>query len=267
MSGDNSAYATLGLRPGAGRGEVDEAYRRLIKRYHPDRMGGDSSRAAEINRAYSQIRRNPGQPAQPRRPVPVPVLPRAQPRRRTAAWLFASVVLVAGALAVASELPTRGSGRTGLANPFQWSSQTSRPAPDDRPVESTEATLVTTFEEPLQSAVIDRAIADAVKFHAIDAAASAEYSRACHNSLRDEPSLTWFDSCAAFDEATVTLTAADLYSDAGPFSPTAVMARHMGAARLLSDDMLAADSRLHQIRSRVELALVPRLDEAAAFRP
>ena len=33
-------YAVLGLRPGAGRAEVDETYRRLIKRYHPDRMGG-----------------------------------------------------------------------------------------------------------------------------------------------------------------------------------------------------------------------------------
>lgn len=265
MRGENSAYAVLGLRPGAPRAEVDEAYRRLIKRYHPDRMGGDSSRASEINRAYTQIRRDPGQPPQSRRPVPV--LPPSQPRRRTAAWLFASVVLVAGAVAVASELPLRGSGRTGLANPFQWSTPTSRAATDDRPIDATEPSLVTSFEEPLQAAVIDRAIADAVKFNAIDAAASAEYSRACHNSLRDEPSLTWFDSCAAFDEATVTLTGADLYADSGPFNPSAVMARHLGAARLLSDDMLAADSRLHQIRSRVELALVPRLDEAAALKP
>jgi molecular chaperone DnaJ len=49
-------YAVLGLRPDAGRAEVDEAYRRLIKLYHPDRMGGDGSRAAEINRAYTMLR-------------------------------------------------------------------------------------------------------------------------------------------------------------------------------------------------------------------
>lgn len=260
-------YAALGLRPGASRAEIDDAYRRLIKRYHPDRMGGDCSRAADINRAYTQIRRDPGQPVRPKRAGPVPVLPQRRPRRQRAAWLFASVVLIAGAVAIATEIPLRGADRAAMAHMFEWTSPASRGAPDYRPVNSAEASLVTSFEEPLQTEVIDRAIADAVKFHAMDAAASAEYSRACHNSLRDDPSLTWFDSCAAFDEATVTLKGADLFADSGPFNPSAVMARHMGAARLLSDDMLAADSRLHHIRSRVELALVPKLDEAAALQP
>jgi curved DNA-binding protein CbpA len=51
MTAERSAYAILGLRPGAGRAEVNDAYRRLMKRHHPDRPGGDSNRAAEINRA------------------------------------------------------------------------------------------------------------------------------------------------------------------------------------------------------------------------
>ena len=53
--------------------------------------------------------------------------------------------------------------------------------------------------------------------------------------------------------------------------PTYVVVRPhpalLGAARLLSADTLAADSRLRQIRSRVELALIPKLDEAAAYKP
>ncbi|MBA2635744.1 MAG: J domain-containing protein, partial [Sphingomonas sp.] len=52
MTEHETPYSVLGLRPGAGRDEIDDAYRRLIKRHHPDYTGGDGDRAAEINRAY-----------------------------------------------------------------------------------------------------------------------------------------------------------------------------------------------------------------------
>jgi len=54
--GDLSAYAALGLKPGADASAVERAYKRLIKQHHPDRPGGDSKRAAEINRAYRELR-------------------------------------------------------------------------------------------------------------------------------------------------------------------------------------------------------------------
>lgn len=260
MSGDHSAYAALGLRPGAARAEVDEAYRRLIKRYHPDRMGGDCSRAAEINRAYTQIRRESAAPPRPRRAVPVPVEPPRRPARRGAGWMLALILVVAGAVAVADDVPLRGSDRAAYADAFEWVT------PANGRANSTRVASFPDFEEPLQTAVIDRAIVDAVRFHAEgDRAATLEYSRACYNSLRDEPSLIWFDSCTAFDEATGTLNG-DMFADSSPFNASSIMARHMSAARLLSGDMLAADSRLHQIRSRVELALVPRLDEQPPAR-
>lgn len=260
MSGHNSAYAVLGLRPGAGRAEVDQAYRRLIKRFHPDRMGGDCSRAAEINRAYTQIRRQSGQPVRPRRAVPLPVPRRS--RRRRAGWLLASALAIAGAVAVANDAPRLGSSRPAFADPLDW------PGLGSRPTGSGAVSVLADLEQPLETAVIDRAIADALRFHGEGhLEASVEYSRACHNSLREDPSLIWFDSCAAFDEATVTLQGADLFAGSGPFNPASVTARNLGAARLLSHDMLAADSRLHQIRSRVELALLPRLDEAAGRQP
>ena len=257
MSGEDAAYATLGLSPGAPLAEVDEAYRRLIKLYHPDRTGGDGSRAAEINRAYTLIRRQSPQRPPARRSVPVPVQPRREPRRgRRAGWMMAFLVLVAGGFAVANDIPTQSATEWSYSDPFELT------APAERQSNSA-AVAPVSFEEPLQTEVIDRAVADAVKFHAAgDQQAIAEFSRACHNRLRDEPSLTWFDSCAAFDEAMVTLSGNPF--DSGPFNASSVMAREMGAAKHLSHDMLAADSRLHHIRSRVELALVPRLDEAAS---
>lgn len=47
--------AVLGLRPGASRAKVKQAYRRLAKEYHPDVRPGDSAaeeRFKEINEAY-----------------------------------------------------------------------------------------------------------------------------------------------------------------------------------------------------------------------
>src|SRR3954447_12331417 len=54
---DRSAYSTLGLSAGADWDAIERAYKKLIKRYHPDRAGGDAGRAAEINRAYRELRR------------------------------------------------------------------------------------------------------------------------------------------------------------------------------------------------------------------
>ena len=64
MAGRASAFAALGLPPGADAAAIEQAYKRLIKQHHPDREGGDSTRAAEINRAYRELRgaRVPGDP-------------------------------------------------------------------------------------------------------------------------------------------------------------------------------------------------------------
>jgi hypothetical protein len=55
MAGRVSALAVLGLEPGADAAAIEQAYKRLIKQHHPDREGGDSTRAAEINRAYHEL--------------------------------------------------------------------------------------------------------------------------------------------------------------------------------------------------------------------
>ncbi|MGI9169650.1 MAG: DnaJ domain-containing protein [Caulobacteraceae bacterium] len=53
MSPDQ-ARAILGVAPGAGRSEIERAYRRLIVRAHPDR-GGTSGLAAQLNAARDRL--------------------------------------------------------------------------------------------------------------------------------------------------------------------------------------------------------------------
>ena len=43
MAGRVSAFAVLGLEPGADAAAIEQAYKRLIKQHHPDREGGDVS--------------------------------------------------------------------------------------------------------------------------------------------------------------------------------------------------------------------------------
>ena len=55
----NDPYKVLGVSPDATDDEIKQAYRRLAKKYHPDRNPGDEEAAKkmqEINAAYEQIK-------------------------------------------------------------------------------------------------------------------------------------------------------------------------------------------------------------------
>ena len=55
----NDPYRVLGVSPDASDEEIKRAYRRLAKKYHPDRNPGDEEAAKkmqEINAAYEQIK-------------------------------------------------------------------------------------------------------------------------------------------------------------------------------------------------------------------
>jgi hypothetical protein len=255
MTAERSAYAILGLRPGAGRAEVNDAYRRLMKRHHPDRPGGDSNRAAEINRAYTLLRRRLGEPV--RMPVTVPPRRRAGPARfRRAGWIL-TIAIIGAAAVLANQDAKRGPTRSALLD-FQWT------GPDTEGGFSDESHLPS-FDDPVQPHIVTRAIADAMRFHSSgDLAGAGAYSRSCQESLRRERNLVWFDACAAFDEAMLTLYGDEDQPDSSPFNESAVLTREIAAARILSDDSLGADSHLHQIRSQVDLEILPMLDSAAA---
>lgn len=262
-----SAYAVLGVGPGADNAAIDEAYRRLIKLHHPDRSGGDAARAAEINRAYFELRRKPP-PSAPglapangdiaaaiyarraaRRRVDVAV------RRRRRIWPL--MVLAAGVLLVLER-----ERATELALDLQdgitggWRPATGGPAAGEV------APASGSIEDGLAQRTIGRAIERA---RALAATGSAEEiaaeSRACHRAMRSRPEVAQLDRCAAFDYAVTLIQDRDPVEDEGPFSASAVTARQMAAASLLTSDYMAIEGRLDAIRGRVELALAPPSSE------
>jgi hypothetical protein len=251
MAGRASAFAVLGLEPGADSAAVEQAYKRLIKQHHPDREGGDSGRAAEIIRAYREIRGGKGDPLQFNADLGL--------RRRTR-WPIAamgagaclgalmfmmgpSVPLPRPVWAAKAELPVRGAAAAAAA---------SDPMSDELHVDA-----------------IDGAVRKALHIYRTgDEMALAEESRDCQRRFRDDPGTEMLDRCAAFDDAVIGLQDRDPLRDGGPFAPLAVTGRQWSAASALSADYLAIDGRLDKIRLRVELALVPDVPPVApAVRP
>jgi DnaJ-like protein len=82
-------FAVLGVAPGASGEEVAAAYRRLAKRWHPDRAAGQDAarRMAEINAAYDLVRSERWL-ERSGRAAPPAERPQA-PRTRAGGWLSA----------------------------------------------------------------------------------------------------------------------------------------------------------------------------------
>ena len=240
-----SLYAILGLEPGADRAAVEQAYRRLIKRHHPDRSGGDAAQAAEINRAYFELRRHQ-QPVEP--PPRVHRRPRPRRARRRRGWLGPLLIVAAAALILAgwdrlADRVPRWVGELGDA-PVAASGPASVASADSAPLDG-----------PLDDAAIAAAITDAVRLvQRGDAEGLAQGSRDCHRQMRARPELAQLDRCAAFDDAVVAAADGEL-NDRGVFGASAVTARQMIAGRLLSSDYLAIERRLDRVRTSVELRL------------
>ncbi|MGN6057508.1 MAG: J domain-containing protein [Sphingomicrobium sp.] len=236
MRGDGSAYAALGLEPDADRSEIDRAYRRLIKLHHPDREGGDESRAAEINRAYRELRG---------RPDPETALEFHENEPQPGAgrgWARAALVLVVGVAALLV-----GTGPV-----------TALLSPQEQPLErsSVSAAAGDPMDQVIDAAEVSRGVRDALRISGRHSdAALLNASRDCHRQLRLEPSMKRLDRCAAFDDAVVQIQDRDPMWDRGPFSQLAVTGRQWSAASALSNDYLAVDGRLNRIRLQVELAL------------
>jgi hypothetical protein len=250
MAVDPSAYATLGLLPGADSAAIEQAYKRLIKEHHPDREGGDATRAAEIIKAYREIRaeRNLKDPLELNDEWPV------SPREGRA-WVVVALLLAAavGLLLLAQGPLANGASAGGP-----------RVAIEHAKAMAAEADPM---DQPLHVGAIDAAARRAFQIaHSRDEMALASASRDCHHQLRSDPSLLQLDRCAAFDDAVVQLEDRDPLRDQGPFSQLAVTGRLWSGATELSSDYVAIDGRLDRIRFQVELALAaasPRPDPAA----
>ena len=250
MVGRVSALSTLGLEPGADAAAIERAYKSLIKQHHPDREGGDSSRAAEINRAYRELRG--GRAATD----PLQFNDDFGRRRRRRRWPLAAAFLVgvgaALALLLGPSTPlSRGIWAAQAKLPIHRARLALRPLPE-------------AMHDRLHTKAIDQAVRQALSmFRTKDEMALAAASRECERRFRQQPGTAMLDRCAAFDDAVVGLEDRDPLRDEGPFAALAVTGRQWGAASSLSDDDLAIDDRLDQIRLRVEVALAPQIPPIA----
>ena len=236
MAGDGSAYAALGLTPDADAAAIERAYKNLIKRYHPDREGGDARRAAEITKAYRELRG----------PVAKDALELndfdAGDGRSSLGWIGVAIAAM-GAIAILLLVAGPASRITAVPSMPLGHAEAATAAGDP-------------MDAPLAASAIDRAVGAALRLNRnSDEMALAATSRDCPHQLRVEPSLAGLDRCAAFDDAVVLLQDRDPLRDQGPFSELAVTGRQWSAAQGLSDDNLAIDGRLDRIRLKVEMAL------------
>jgi len=248
MAADASAYAVLGLHDDADWPSVETAYRRLIKTHHPDRAGGDGLRAAEIIRAYRELRQ-----ARWSSGADEPLFDGETPQSQSASKLWLGSALGLAALAALLVVLVTPLGtlvddfrmRALHAGKIAWPHGSDSEAADP-------------LSGPLGSAAIDGAVLEAVRMaRSGDEGALADESRRCHGQLHLQPSLEQLDRCAAFDDAVVELQNRDPLSDDGPFGQVAITGRSMSGAGLLSDDYLAIDARLGRIRRTVERRLAP----------
>lgn len=242
MAADASAYAVLGLEPDADSAAIDQAYKTLIKQHHPDRDGGDSSRAAEIIKAYREIRAE-----RQLTDHPLEFNEDWQGEARGGrSWLVLGLLLVAGTIFLLLAQGPLASLTEGFASPGVGAAR--KPA----------SGIPGGMGQPLHTDAIEEAVRNAVRLsQTSDEMALAKESRDCHHLLRTNPSFARLDRCAAFDDAVVQLEDRDPLRDQGPFSELAVTGRIWSGATALSDDSVAIDGRLDRIRLRVELALAP----------
>ena len=269
MSAERTPFVILGLEPGADPAAIEAAYKKLIKRFHPDRKGGSAKRAAEINRAYSELRNRPApEPERERgdelawaiyeRDAAIRASRKARPRPRSW-WPVLLVALAVAAMAdrrTVADMSAAASDRLGRI----------LDQPDFGRGSGAQATPSANLDDPIDASTIAAAVLSAQQLVAAgDQHAVAERSRRCHLQMRERPSLARLDRCAAFEDAVAMLQGSDLMRDDGHFSASAVTARQMNAARLLSDDYLAIEARLDQIRGRVWLMLSPTAREAGSL--
>jgi hypothetical protein len=249
MGGHISALAVLGLDPGADSAAIEQAYKRLIKQHHPDREGGDGTRAAEIIHAYRALRGGKALTD------PLQFNEEREARRRRRRWPLAAAFAVAGIGAAVMVVGPSAPLTRGL-----WAASTQLP----RVHTNKPAAMPEPMEEQLHMKAIDAAVAVALQmFRTRDELALANASRECERRFRDDPGTRMLDRCAAFDDAVVGLQDRDPLRDEGPFAPLAVTGRQWSAASSLSDDDLAIDSRLDAVRLRVEVQLAPQIAPVA----
>lgn len=274
MTESTSFYGILNVAPDADQGVIEAAYRALMKKYHPDRLGGQAGaapkRAAEINEAYAVLR-DPAKRAlydaeasKRHQASLAPVVYRAgpaEPRRRFGAGGFLAVLVLvaAGVYAISGMAGPRPQAPAPVA---EMGSQPD-PAMLDKRADAPDQARV---RGPVDRANVTKAVAEFTRLRPSGLDAVMEYSMRCFRRQQDTQRLADFDHCVAFDEAAGTfeaLGAAPGEALAPRFAPHVLSVRHINAGRLMGDDHRWIETRLAEIRGITNVALADALERAA----
>lgn len=249
----NDPYVLLGVAVDADAATIRAAYLRLIKELHPDRRRecDQGTGASALNSAYALLRNPDRRRAydlgrRKSAAVPVVVTPRRPPPAprpsRIGWWLGLPVVL---ALAwVAAELGRRAYEQT---------------APRISP--SAEAASEERIEAGpgggwVDGAMIRQAVDNVIALRAGGRTAEIDrYSRTCSAQFESDPNPLRADHCIAFDIAAATLQAAGKTSAVPPEKAL----RHVAMLRRLSEEPVAREMRLREIRAETVSAIARRL--------
>lgn len=263
MSAIVPLYDILELQPGAGQAEIDAAYRRLIKQYHPDHAGGDGARAAEINRAYALLK-DPVRRAQlagggsadatmfgarPMAGAPAAgYWPAGYPRRRSRLQWLAPAAIAGALLLIVNDQ------RAGWWIEDHWARLKSDLALALDPTPGLAASSsVGAVPGPIDLAAVGEGHRRAAVLIALDGPlAATEASRQCYRDYRRLLRSAMLDKCLAFDQAAAATLVVSGREPVRYFQPLAITARQIAAAKLLSRDYGWIEERLDRVRAYVE---------------
>ncbi len=237
-----SPYVLLELAPGADRAAIDEAYYRLIKLHHPDRSGDDGTRAAEINFAYTKLKRLD---ERSKEVALAAVAARrgteARPRVRWTPIVPLGVLVAAGVAVLALFGPGQFDemasepGKPAVIAPKMAGQARPKPPPD----------LLKGEPDP---ALIAHGMAVATTLLGRQGLAEAQQRSAqCLSKLDQVLDPGLFDRCVAFDETVVALTRFTGFASAAE----ALARRDGAAARAMSSDPGTIKRRRELIRGEV----------------
>ena len=290
MRSRNGLYTLLQVLPDADPAVIEAAYKALMKKFHPDRLGGvDAERkAAEISHAFNVLR-DPDRraaydeeeraraeryrielarsypeappalngPDSARRNPPPPIRGDQPPRpgHRLATWIGIAGLLALVVTIVLFARETPDAPRSMLAKVAAASTE---PAADEE--EATTEAAVPFRDQPVSRGHVARAVTQFRRIAGLDGmAGAAAFSERCFEAQAQTLDINDFDYCVAFDHAagrTDLLPQAELRTVAARrFQPQNQVSRHVRAADPMADTFASIELRLFEIRRTADAAI------------
>jgi curved DNA-binding protein CbpA len=287
MRSRNGLYTLLQVLPEADPAVIEAAYKALMKKHHPDRLGGVDAerRAAEISHAFNVLR-DPDRRAAydadekareerykvelarafpeplpnsngdaPRRgpQLPVRVPQRSHPTNRGAAWAGAAGALVLAATII---LFARGG-----SEPPGTSSAAIADVQAGATAEAASVGGAVPFrDQPVSRGQVAKAVTEFKRIASLEGLpGAAEFSERCFEAQARSLDINDFDYCVAFDHAAGRvdlLPQADLRTAAARrFQPQNQVSRHVRAADPMADTFASIELRLFEIRRLADSAV------------